>query len=224
MCENVENCSVKNCHKRHPKICRNFNYGNCRHKEQCAYQHPQHDKQTSLNEQITQGLLKHESDIKALTEEVNLLRNLIQYLAIGLMNSVQKEVTVSEGTEKENSTNKELAEALLPEPNLKCEKCDFTCDKVITLNKHKNTKHMEEKKRSDDGTQHEDKNNFYCDKCKFSFNKKKDLKKHNDKDHKSKKASNELKDKSGEKKYTAEVEEKACECTTENVCNKCLDK
>lgn len=225
MCENMENCSVKNCCKRHPKICRNFKtYGDCRHKEKCAYQHKQNYKQTMLNEQITQGLLKHEADIKALTEEVTLLRNLIQYLALGLTNTVQKENKVSETAEQENCTNNKEAEALLPEPILHCGKCSFTCDKVITLNKHKNTKHMEQKKQSDDGTQHDYKKNFYCDECPFSFNKKKDLKKHKDNEHTIKKVSNELKNKNNEHKHTAEVEEKACECKTESVCNKCLDK
>ena len=65
-----------------------------------------------LNEQITQGLLKHEADIKALTEEVALLRNLIQYLAIGLTNTVQKENKVSETTEQENCTKNKESEAL----------------------------------------------------------------------------------------------------------------
>ena len=93
MCENMETCSVKNCQKRHPKTCRNFKtYGDCRHKEKCSYQHKHNYKQTTLNEQITQGLLKHEADIKALIEEVTLLKNLIQYLALGLPNTVQKKL------------------------------------------------------------------------------------------------------------------------------------
>ena len=49
---------------------------------------------------------------------------------------------------------------------------------------------MEQKKHSDDCTQHDYKNNFSCDECPFSFNKKKDLKKHKDKDHKTKKVLN----------------------------------
>ena len=71
VCENTENFSEERCIKRHPKVCRNFNNNeNCRHKDKCAYKHIQHEKQTEVNELIKQGLLKHENNIKLLTEEV----------------------------------------------------------------------------------------------------------------------------------------------------------
>ena len=78
-------------------MCRNFsNNGICRHKEKCAYKHVQSENQTNLNEQIKQGLLKHEMDIKLINEEVNTLRNLAQYMALELSKNVSKEVTVIE--------------------------------------------------------------------------------------------------------------------------------
>ena len=83
---------------------------------------------------------------------------------------------------------------------------------------------MEQKKQIYDGTQHDNKNNFYCDECPFSFNKKKDLNKHNDKDHKPKKVSNDLKNKKAENKHTNEIEEQEYKCTTKSVCAKSLDE
>ena len=107
VCENTENCSEEKCIKRHPKVFRNFNNNkNCRHKDKCAYKHIQHDKQPELNELIKQGLLKHENDIKLLTEEVNKLRNLVQYMALELSKNVQKEVAVIK-TNKNAVTNNE---------------------------------------------------------------------------------------------------------------------
>ena len=63
---------------------------------------------------------------------------------------------------------------------LKCEKCDFTCDKKITLNKHTNTNHMAPKKKSVNNIT-EDKAKFYCDECPVHFKSKKNLKKNKDK-------------------------------------------
>ena len=38
ICPNPESCTVKDCIKRHPKLCRNFNnYGKCVHSNKCAY-------------------------------------------------------------------------------------------------------------------------------------------------------------------------------------------
>ena len=101
--ENTENRSKDNCSKRHPKVCRNFsNSGVCRHKEKCAYKHVQNENQSELNEQIKQGLLKHEMDIKLLNEEVNTLRNIVQYMSLELGKIVSKEVNVIETNEVGN--------------------------------------------------------------------------------------------------------------------------
>ena len=65
--KNTEHFGKDSCSKRHPKVCKNFsNNGICRHKEKCPYKHVQSENQTNLNEQIKQGLLKHEMDIKLL--------------------------------------------------------------------------------------------------------------------------------------------------------------
>ena len=123
VCENTENFSEESCIKRHPKFCRNFNNNsNCRYKDKCPYKHIQHEKQAELNELIKQGMLKHENDIKLLTEEVNKLRNLVQYMALELSKNIQKEVAVSE-TNENTVTNKETEPP--SDPSFKCDKCEL---------------------------------------------------------------------------------------------------
>ena len=221
VCENTENCSEERCTKRHPKVCRDFNNNkNCRHKDKCAYKHIQHEKQTELNELIKQGLLKHENDIKLLTEEVNKLRNLVQYMALELSKNAQKEVPVVE-TNENTVTNKET-EASPSDPSFKGDKCEFSGGTLIMLNKHKNTKHIEQKLKTDNGKKHGNKDNFYCDECHLSFTKKKDLKKHKEIGHKNKENSNEPENTNGHENTTPKIQEAACKCTAETVCDYCL--
>ena len=59
--------------------------------------------------------------IKLLTEEVNKLRNLVQYMALELSKNVQKEVAVIE-TNENTVTNKET-EAFPSDHSFKCDKC-----------------------------------------------------------------------------------------------------
>ena len=222
VCEITENCSEDRGIQRHPKVCRNFNNNeNCRHKDKCAYKHIHHEKQTELNELIKQGLLKHENDKKLLTEEVNKLRNLVQYMALELSKNVQKEVAVIE-TNENTVTNKDT-EASPSDPPFKCDKCDFSGDTFIMLNKHKNTKHIEQKLKTDNAKKHSNKDKFYCDECHLSFPKKKDLKKHKEIDHENKEYSIEPENKNGHDNTTPKIQEAACKCTAETVCDYCLE-
>ena len=75
---------------------------NLQTQRKCAYKHVQSENQTDLNEQIKQGLLKHEMDIKLLNKEVNTLRNLVQYMALELSKNFSKEVIVIETNEVGN--------------------------------------------------------------------------------------------------------------------------
>ena len=78
---------MRDCLRRHPQICRNFskNY-KCRFNEECAYSHQNKvDSQHHLNEQVTLLLLKPEKNIKALTEEVNTLKNIINTISAELI-------------------------------------------------------------------------------------------------------------------------------------------
>ena len=83
--------------------------------------------------------------IKLLNEEVNTLRNIVQYMALELGKNVSKEVTVFETNEVGNPEEEIEIEAAHCKIKVTCEKCEFTCDKVITLNKHMDTKHIQGK-------------------------------------------------------------------------------
>ena len=50
-------------------------------------------------------------------------------MALELVKSVQK---VAETTVKEKNTEDIEVEAHIPETTFKCEKCEFTCNKIIT--------------------------------------------------------------------------------------------
>ena len=214
MCENTEKCNEENCSKRHPKVCRHFsNNGSCRHGEKCAYKHYQNDGQIKLYEQVTLLLLKHEKDITSLKEEVNELKNIIQQMAQELVKNVQKGVE-TEGIELQGHISEKV---------LKCEKCDFTCDKKITLKKHTNTNHMDPKKQSVN-TITVDKGKFCCDECPVSFKNLKNSKKHQEKEHNVKKDTTELKHYDKNLCSLAQAQESILNCTATCDCDKCVDE
>ena len=55
-CEDLEDCkSIKSCPKRHPKRCKRYALGNCRFKNECAYDHQKptiNKDQKLLNDKI----------------------------------------------------------------------------------------------------------------------------------------------------------------------------
>ena len=65
-------------------------------------------------------------------------------MALELSKNVQKEVTVIETNE--NTVSSKESEAPSSEAAFKCDKCKFSCDTLTMLSKHKNTKHLEQKK------------------------------------------------------------------------------
>ena len=83
-----------------------------------------------------------------------------------------------------------------PEPSFKCDLCSYKCEKIITRNKHKNTKHesgkidniegksaQNNKKLADSSKDNVSKGKLYCDECNFSSSNKKTFKKHKEKGH-----------------------------------------
>ena len=144
VCKNTDKCTEENCPKRHPKVFRHFsNSESCRHNDKCAYKHQQNDGQIKLYEQVTLLLLKHEKDITSLTEEVNALKNIVQQMAQELVKNGQSGI---ETIDKENPTKNTDLDCHVSETIFKCEKCYFTCDKRMTLKKHTNTKHSDNKR------------------------------------------------------------------------------
>ena len=67
----------------------------------------------------------------------------------------------------------------------KIKKCDYTCEKEITLNKHTNTQHDElqeniqqVKESGTDSNKDSKVSMLYCDECNYSAKNKKGSKKH----------------------------------------------
>ena len=142
ICDNQSECTSQECQKRHPKICRNFiRNEQCIFKEKCAYSHKTKiDSQHNLNEKVTLLLLKHENDIKALTEEVNNLKLIFHIMSTELGKSCPQKNSIPESVDEyknSKSATNEDASTL----KFKCQQCDYVCEKKITLHKHTNTKH-----------------------------------------------------------------------------------
>jgi hypothetical protein len=142
-------------------------------------------------------VLKHEKEITSLTEEVCMLKSLLQSISLQLVNTKEQEISnkASPNTD-DHKYDKEKQKVSTSEPSFKCEMCIFKCEKIITMNKHKNTKHescvngnkdnksvQDTKKHDDSDKEKVSKGKWYCDECNFSSSNKKTLKKHKDKGH-----------------------------------------
>ena len=72
MC-NESNCSVNNCTKRHPTICRYFKlYGKCKFNQRCAYRHIESKDHLEIE--------KLRNEVKALAERLKFLEEQLQSL------------------------------------------------------------------------------------------------------------------------------------------------
>ena len=102
--ELLDECREKSCEKRHPKLCRYYSERRrCRFRENCAYTHKdEEDIKTKVIGQITSLVMKHEKDISTLYEEVIMLKNLVQNLA--LQGEVKKERKNQDNVQKEGET------------------------------------------------------------------------------------------------------------------------
>ena len=98
--------------------------------------------------------------------------------------------------------------ALNIKTTFKCEKCEFKCDKLISLKKHSNTKRVDNNK-SNNGK-------FYCYECPIEFKNKKSLKKNKEKEHKDSNEEN-----SGNVNLYSEDKD-ASLCTADCDCNTCV--
>ena len=80
MCQNESPCREQNCSKRQSKTCKNYSKnGDCRHKERCAYTHPENaQSQDIFNKAMLMLMLRQHEEIAALTEEVKGLEMMVQ--------------------------------------------------------------------------------------------------------------------------------------------------
>ena len=155
-CKKLSSCKDKYCNTRHPKICKRFSLEKfCKFGEDCAYLHLQdlvpqgetenekcsQDTKSSLNEVKIELL---EGEVKTLKLELKKLKAITEKLyekvkdikSTKLLERDQEKETIPA---KENVPSKEK----IPERmKFKCEKCDASFKKQVTLQKHINTKHV----------------------------------------------------------------------------------
>jgi hypothetical protein len=129
MCENENKCTKEYCTKRHPKLCKNISkIGGCRHKEKCAYKHPEQQNRTdqgAMNEVILTLILWQQQQIAALSEEVKSLKS--------LNSNTNSEVEVVEKEyDHDDSTKKSLVKEVSVE-SFKCDVCKYKCKSEIIL-------------------------------------------------------------------------------------------
>ena len=79
-CENI-NCSISECIKRHPKLCKYFeNYGRCKFNP-CAFKHEESSKtvnKMNINDQLSfldNEIKKKNNEIEELSSKVSILEN-----------------------------------------------------------------------------------------------------------------------------------------------------
>ena len=249
VCDDIYDCKNNKCIKRHPQICRYYDKNEkCRFKEGCAYIHEKKGaKQDILNEQIKNVVMKHENDIKTLSQEVNMLKALVQNMTLEMVKALMQEVqnkekdecidnTMSmsvtiEDTEENKKEECDDIEVTKNKMLFQCDECEFECEEQITLNKHKNTKHTKVNSQKDNSVNKapNTKDKFHCDKCSYSSMSTKSLKKHRSQKHQIPQTALQIKcDKckitfEEKTELLAHVEEKHCSCTPDSVCDECLN-
>jgi hypothetical protein len=216
MCEIIDECKNQNCTKRHPQICRNYTKNNkCRFLNDCAYLHKQSSNiQEKLMEQMSLLMLKHDKDIEKLTDEVKGMKEIIQTLTEELARSKPKEVILDESKDIRKEKGPNIAEVSKSKSVFNCEECEFSSEKQITLEKHRNTKHMPAKKLIESKAGGAEPK-FFCHECTFEASTKTNLKKHKAKEHmtSSEKQDEELeKERMKDIKEHNEIEELLREC------------
>ena len=144
---------------------------------------------------------------------------------------------------KQNSTSEEADNIQFKKTKKvhQCDKCEYKCEKNITLIKHKYTNHTQVHLSNTDivGTSFTGKQKFHCDQCDLSCRTKKSLRKHVSHNHEClnqkpfiqcDECDKTLKTKTELKTHTEslhlqpqENEVNPCKCTEEEDCDRCLN-
>ena len=107
----------------------------CKFGEECAYRHPQ-DK----SEEVHKLTARNKLEIDKLKEEVKELKSEIKCLTALTRQFVQQPEDI---TREKNLKKEESIPNILVKSKFKCDKCECSFKKEVTLQKHKNTKHAE---------------------------------------------------------------------------------
>ena len=247
ICKDLNECRNKKCQERHPQVCKYFAKDQkCRYSEKCAYLHTENlNAQDKLNAILGQALTEQIKITSDLMHEVNELKTKVGHLENQMkINQNIKKITDKESnneletiqldhtlndTEQDNIKESSDIQAEKSKILFQCEECDYSCDEQSTLTKHKNTKHtkLDSRKNAIQDTTEKDK--FHCDECNYSCVSKKSLKKHKSQKHEITKQNKTIEcDKcemtfQHEREYQNHVEEEHCLCTSETVCDSCLN-
>jgi hypothetical protein len=114
-----------------------------------------HDKYKNMDERHKAEVNEIKKDMKLMSKTCDLLK--LQIKNINNESRLRKEMPLNN---KKGRNNHNF---------LICEMCDYKCAKEITLEKHKNTKHLQA--------------NFPCESCEDQFVSKVDLKSHMEREH-----------------------------------------
>ena len=163
-------------------------------------------------------VLKHEKEVYDMKEEINTLKTLVQSMALQIVSYIEKGMSSKAFTEDHKDQDKvqDKEEVTISEPEFECHQCSFKNEQLLTLNRHMNTKHenqkirsvdtknkLNKKKNCDDGKKTISMVKFFCDECDFSSTNKKTLKKHKTKDH--------------------HIDNDCVNCTAEEACEVCVE-
>ena len=145
-CNSLHACKVKACNKRHPRVFKRYSLEKfCKFKEECAYLHLEDTSSEVKNQVIIldRKESRHDLDIRKLKDEVKELRSEIK-----LLTAITKKFSeTSEDILADKIVEKEVVKQNVPKSNkFKCDKCDCSFKREITLRKHKNTRHAEQKR------------------------------------------------------------------------------
>ena len=213
-CQNQSDCTIKECTKRHPKVCRTFDRtGKCRLKEDCAYKH---EDQNNLKNEMVEILTKHAIEMIAMQEDINQLKLVIQFMA-SKIDSYETEL------QKRSELNKTLVEATLEVEEqyelerdeivtsnysdyIHCDYCAYKCQRENTMARHMMNEHKDVKS---------------CDVCGIEYGTNDLLKEHKQKKHSDIKRADESvgmdkKMDSESDLYTEELNETDTESSTES--------
>ena len=161
-CKDLSACKSKECLKRHPKVCKRFFAEKfCKFKAGCAYLHSV-DQSSQVQQQKD---IQNELKIKLLEGEVIVLKS--QIIQLGVMTRdltdkvelvIRKQVPENNVAEKPKQAKerkikeKDIVVLKVTEvQNYKCNQCNSTFKKDVTLQKHKNTKHGQIQKELGEG-------------------------------------------------------------------------
>ena len=161
-------CSPKECRKCHPRLCKYFREsGTCKFGEGCSYIHKDDTSKNEINEikeelnNLNEEIMIIKETVKSLSsvkKEAQMMIQVISDMKEDIMNikdenlnivqqivALEKEISKGSIEDLNSDQEKSFTDSTEKEDmQIKCQECEFQCEREITTNKHTNTKHCEE--------------------------------------------------------------------------------